>query len=111
MTTTPGAGRRLSVRPMPPTVDNVSPEDEVPDEMREPDEEDPPDPPRPVRPPLAQLDHGEIERERQREELNHLPHREEERKQHDCIVRFLAMSVMRHARRGRRPLRRAESRT
>lgn len=86
MTTTPGAGRRLSPRPMPSIVGNVHPEDEVPEEVGQADEEKPPDPPFPVRPPFTQLDNREVERERQREKLDDLPDRDEERQQHASIV-------------------------
>src|SRR3990172_5867094 len=82
MTTTPGAGRRLSVRPMSPTVGNVPSQDEVAEDMGEGDEEQPPDPPLPVRPPLPQLDHREIESQGQREQLDNLSNREEQQKQH-----------------------------
>ena len=82
MTTTPGAGRRLSVRPMSPTVGNVASEYEVAEDVGERDEEKPPDPPLPVRPPLAQLDDGEVEGQHQRHELDGPPHREEENQEH-----------------------------
>src|SRR3970282_279157 len=82
MTTTRGAGRRLSVRPMPPTVGNVHPQDEVSENMGKRDEKQPPDPPLPVGSPLPQLDHREIESQGQREALDNMSNREEQQKQH-----------------------------
>ena len=93
-TTTPGAGRRLSVRAAPAIVGNVASQDEVAEDVGEPDEEEPPDPPLPVRPPLAELDDGQVQGQRQGDELDDLPHRKEENEEHaPSIVRLSFVTV------------------
>ena len=58
----------LVLRAVPATEGNVTSQYEVANEVGERDEEQPPDPPLPVRLPLAQLDDGQVEREREGEE-------------------------------------------
>lgn len=67
---------------MPKTEGNVASQREVAEEMGQRDEEEPPDPPFPVGSPVAELDDGQVERQRQREELDDLAYGYEERKKH-----------------------------